>query len=106
VLFLLVVIVLVNLFSKAKEMLTGKESLNDPLCTLALVMLAIVFPTQRVCMCTRLHSWRAQTPEPYSSMKMVLTPLVHDLMPNSSPSLTEPLVAILQELEELLSMQL
>jgi hypothetical protein len=28
--------------------------------------------------------------EPYSSMKTVLTPLVHGSMPNSSPSLTEP----------------
>jgi hypothetical protein len=44
--------------------------------------------------------------EPYSSMKMVLTPLMHGLMSNSSPSLTEPLVAIPQELEELLSTQL
>jgi hypothetical protein len=39
------VIVQVNLFSKAKEMLTGKKSLNDPLCTLALVILAIIFST-------------------------------------------------------------
>jgi hypothetical protein len=44
--------------------------------------------------------------EPYSSVKTVLTPLLHGSMPNSSPSLTEPSVAIPQELEQLLSMQL